>query len=105
MEVTGFTPGVPLVYSEVWSTTFPRTPASAHFWLDTDLWLDFTNATLEKPRSVGLNGRMVSALSLWHTTRTGFVVYGAGTNLKVGAPVQREALKNFFLVVPLHFLA
>jgi len=29
---------------------------------------------------------------------------GAGTNLKVGAPIQREG-PEFFLVVPLHFLA
>ena len=32
-----------------------------------------------------------------------FTFNGAGTNLKVGAPVWREAPENFFLVVPLHF--
>jgi len=62
---------------------------------------DFTNASSEKPRTVGLNGRMVSALTHYSHRVCG---QWRRNEFESAAPVWREAPEIFFGRA-LHFFA
>ena len=75
--------------------------ASSRCELTVGCSFDFTNASLEKP--VGLNGRMVSALTHDSHRVCGQCMAPERSNLKVRGTRPARSAGNFFLVVPLHF--